>query len=410
MSDSIASRIENALWGAFIGDALAMPVHWFYSTDHIREQFPSGIDQYYPAPHPHPDSFMVGSSYQPDVKKAKACDRDFDILHEHTRFYRTSYSDFKFKLDAREGEHGNETTSLEERIHYHHGSQAGESTLGAGLLRLLMRSVISRGGYSQDGFMQDFIGYMTTPRDNSDPYTEIYLRRWFENYSLGIAPENCAEQQRQVWSIDSVGGLIRPLVLSLLNSDNQFIAMGMAITHQQLTHRSEVVSSGLGVLVPALLRLVNGSDPQKVFKDLLAQVPSPAISGDELFKAYREHDGPGNIPADEAWRLHMSFLKEGAETRSTDYFATACYVEQALPLMAKLGKEHDCGLISTLRANAEIGGDSVHRGLVLGLLLAAGSSEVPEEWITGLKDHEALREEIRQFAALAASGTGHLTK
>ncbi|PXX92558.1 hypothetical protein DIT71_05035 [Marinobacter vulgaris] len=48
----------------------------------------------------------------------------------------------------------------------------------------------------------------------------------------GKAPENCAEQQRRAWSIGSVGGLVRPLVLALLNADNPYLATGMALGHR----------------------------------------------------------------------------------------------------------------------------------------------------------------------------------
>jgi ADP-ribosylglycohydrolase len=408
MHNLVSQRIENALWGAFIGDALVMPAHWFYSAENIHGQFPEGIDRYYPAPHPHPDAFMLGMTYQPDVEKAGAAGRPHDILHQHARFYRTSYSEFGFALGDWDGEHGNATAALDERTHYHHGLEAGESTLGADLIRVLMRSVINRGGCSEDGFLDDFIRHMTQPRSNRDPYTEIYLRRWFEHYSQGIAPENCAEHQRRVWSIGSVGGLVRPLVLALLNPDNPYLATGMALGHQQLTHRSEIVGSGLSLLVPALLRLVNGASPHAIFRELLQQLPAPAVSGQVLFQAYRDHDGPGNIAADETWRLHMCFAHESAEQKKPKYFATACYVEQALPLMAALGCEQAGDLIGTLRANAEAGGDNVHRGMVLGLLLAAGSADVPEEWKTGLKNHDELAKEIHQFATIAARGDGHL--
>ena len=409
MSQTSIQRIENALWGTFIGDALAMPAHWFYSPRHLRKSFPEGIDRYYPAPHPHPDAFMLGMGYEPDVGNASAAGRPYDILHQHGRFYRTSYSDFGFDLDHRDSEHGNATAALDKRTHYHHGLEAGESTLGAALVRVLMRSVIDRGGYSQDGFLEDFVRYMTQPRDNRDPYTEIYLRRWFEHYSQGVAPENCAEHQRRVWSIGSMGGLIRPLVLALLNPDNSFLATGMALGHQQLTHRSELVGSGLSLLVPTLLQLVNGASSQILFRELLRQLPAPAVSGEALFQTYRDHDGPGNIPADETWRLHMAFLDENADKRKADYFATACYIEQALPLIAALGHQHQGDLSAALRANAEAGGDNVHRGMVLGLLLGAGATDIPDHWKAGLKDHSELAKEIRQFAAIASRGHAHLT-
>ena len=67
MSDR-SNRIRNALWGLFAGDALAMPVHWFYGLENIGKTFDGGIKKYEAAPHPHPESFMVGMGYHPNVK------------------------------------------------------------------------------------------------------------------------------------------------------------------------------------------------------------------------------------------------------------------------------------------------------------------------------------------------------
>ena len=63
--------IQNALWGLFIGDALAMPAHWYYRVTNIRKVFDGGIRDYQEAPHPHLESFMVGMHYYPDVENAK---------------------------------------------------------------------------------------------------------------------------------------------------------------------------------------------------------------------------------------------------------------------------------------------------------------------------------------------------
>ncbi len=31
-------RLQNSLWGLFIGDALAMPAHWYYQVDNIEKK------------------------------------------------------------------------------------------------------------------------------------------------------------------------------------------------------------------------------------------------------------------------------------------------------------------------------------------------------------------------------------
>jgi ADP-ribosylglycohydrolase len=406
----IRQRIENALWGAFIGDALAMPVHWFYSRERVREQFPEGIDGYKAPPHPHPDAFMLGMSYAPDVEMAKSLGRPFDILHEHARFYRTPYSRFAFDLSQREGEHGNLTASTDQRMHYHHGLEAGESTLGASLLRVMMRSVIDRGGYSERGFLEDFIAYMTRPRDNPDPYTESYLRRWFESFSRGVAAENCADFQRRNWSVGSLGGVIRPLALSLLNWDNSLLSPGMALSHHQLTHRSELVSGAISLLTPALRTCLGSDTALPVFDTLAHTLHVPATSGAELFRHYREHEGPGNIPDDTMWALHMTFSESTVAEVDQEHLGTPCYIEQGLPLMISLARQHAAGFFDTLRANAEAGGDCVHRGMVLGLLLGASTQTIPEPLRTGLKDHVPLAEEISAFAEIAQTGNGHLIR
>jgi ADP-ribosyl-[dinitrogen reductase] hydrolase len=148
--------------------------------------------------------------------------------------------------------------SLDERYHYHHGLKAG-----ANLVRVLMRSIIKNEGYEQSEFLSDFIEYMTDVDANNDPYLEIYIRDWFENYSKGVAPELCAPSQRDRWSIGSHGGIVRPLVLAL-TAKSSYEGLGIAVSHQQLTHSSQNVSSALGTLVPLLTNILNGNDPLKL--------------------------------------------------------------------------------------------------------------------------------------------------
>ena len=71
-----------------------MPAHWYYNLDNILKVFDGGIHGYVDPPHPHLESFMVGTAYNPDLETAKRLGRDYNILHEHARFYNTSYSAF----------------------------------------------------------------------------------------------------------------------------------------------------------------------------------------------------------------------------------------------------------------------------------------------------------------------------
>lgn len=403
-------RIENALWGLFISDALCMPAHWYYRLDYLKRDFGS-ITGYNDAPHPHPESFMVGNAYRPDISKAKALGRSYDILHEHIRFYDTSYNHLSIQTSVHAGEHANAMPTLNQRYHYHHGLKAGENTLGANLVRVLMRSVIARGGYDQDAFLDDFITYMSMPGQNRDPYCEIYIRAWFENYSKGIAPELCAQKQRSIWSIGSHGGMIRPLVLSLLAKE-PYQGLGHAISHQQLTHRSENISSALGVLVPLLQALLKGEDPHETISKYAKRVRLIKIKGEELSKTYREHKGPGNITKEQMWKIHTEFSNMNLDVNSVleEYadeeiigklFSTACYPEHGLPLLLCLFQRNKADFKASLLANANAGGDNVHRGMILGLLAgAASNTEIPHELKSGLLAYHELQNEIKDFVDL----------
>ena len=401
------TRMKNALWGAFIADAMAMPVHWYYQRKYIKEGFEGGIQRYEDAPHPHPESFMVGMSYHPNIAKAKELGRPFDIVHKHIRFYDTNYNHLDIKLSVHDGEHKNAMPEKNERYHYHHGLKAGENTLGANLIRVLMRSIIKEGQYKQEVFIEDFINYLTTPGLNNDPYTEVYIRAWFQNFSNGVPPHACAQEQRDVWSIASNGGIIRPLVLSL-TSKSTFQALGVALQHQQITHRSDNVSSALCVLVPLLHKLLEKGEPVSALKEFASKVQLTKISGSELSKTYAEHDGPGNIPKDEMWKIHTEFSDRNLDLDALiknheedeilgSVFTTGCYPEQSLPVLMYLLYKNKFDFKASVLANANAGGDCVHRGIILGMLAGAANEKIPNELKLGLVEYDSIKQEIEDF-------------
>ncbi len=410
MTNSIRiERTRNALWGLFAGDALAMPAHWYYSLGNIARDFDGGIAGYVDPPHPHPEAFMVGMTYNPDIETATRLGRPYDILHDHARFYDANYSPLDISLQDRESEHGNAVAPAEQRYHYHHGLNAGQNTLAAHLVRVLMRSIVDEGEYRQDAFLEAFVGYLTGPGINRDPYMEIYVRRWFENWTAGVPAYAAADYQRRTWSIGSHGGLMRPLVLSLL-PESDYQAAGMAMEHHNLTHRSENNISALSVLIPLFRALVSGEDAESTVSHFARGVRLPKVTGEELYRHYRDHGGPGGISRREMWRFHTDLDDRvfdpatfNAETAAEDVvrktFATACYPEHGLPLMLSLAMRHQFDPERSLLANANAGGDNVHRGMILGLLVGAACS-VPENLKTGLVDHDAIAEEIERFVAV----------
>lgn len=403
-------RIKNALWGLFIGDALAMPAHWFYNTLNIPKYLDGPVEGYKTPPEKHIEASLVGAKYRPDVEAANKTGRNYDILHQHLKFYDTTYNDFStsgFNIDQKG------VIRVDDRYHYHYGLKAGENTLNAQLVRVLMRHVVENGCYNPEKFLDAFIEFMTTPNNFNDPYTEGFLRLWFENYSKGLPPAACADNQYRYPGINAMGGMIRPLVLSLLQKDS-FNALGFALGHQYLTHHSENVSASLAVVVPLLNALVNGNNPMDSMKRTVYHLGLPKYTGMELFAQYQHHGGMGNVPAEIMWKLHSEFNDapwdiEAFANSHTEadvlkkIFSTACFAEHGTPMLLYLAWKYQFDLRSALLTNVNAGGDNVHRGMILGLLLGATSPSIPDDMINGLIAAKELENEIDAFAEIAAS-------
>jgi ADP-ribosylglycohydrolase len=401
-------QIKNALWGLFIGDALAMPAHWYYNVSNIPKTFGLPVETFEAPKHPHVEAFMVGGSYKPDVETAKKLGRKFDILHEHAKFYDTTYNDFSasgFEKDE------NGMVSVSDRYHYHHGLRAGENTLNAHLVRVLMRQIIKSGKYDPQQFLDDFIDFLTTAGNNKDPYTEHYLRAWFENYSKGLPANACAANQRDNEGINGLSGLISPLVISMLSADD-YKSIGFTLEHQNLTHRSENITSSLSVLVPMLSELLKGKNPEETFKCLTSRMHLPKYTGLELFREYEKHGGMSKVAKDVMFDLHTSyqeekwdigkFSEENSEAKvQRKLLSTACYLEHGTPLLLYMAWKNNFDFRASLLKNVNAGGDNVHRGMVLGLLLGATTNELPHDLIDGLADKNQLKQEIDAFVEIA---------
>lgn len=352
-----ADRLRGALWGMFIGDALAMPVHWYYSIATLWQDFGQIRDYQAPKAH-HPNSIMALAN----TAKAGRGSQDGDIVGNVI-------------LKGKKHHWG------QANRHYHQGMQAGDNTLNLLCARVLLRSLITNGCYDSTDYLHAYIRFMTEPNQHNDTYAESYHRDFFANYAKGVAPENCAGEEGH--DTASMGGLVSlPLVImATLRDGNLATTNAAALEQQRLTHRSDLLGRHALELSQLLFQLFNDSNPD------IEQLACAAAS--KL-----------GFPA-------AQVIQSVRRNQSVDseiiggILSPACYIDQSFPSVLYLAARYHDDFESAMIANTNVGGDNCHRGAVLGAILGAalGVGAIPKRWINGLTAHTQLNDEIEQFTS-----------
>ena len=350
-----AERMRGALWGMFIGDALAMPVHWYYNIAVLWQDFGSIRDYQAPKTH-HPSSIMALAN----TAKAGRGSQDGDIVGSVI-------------LKGKKQHWG------QANRHYHQGMQAGDNTLNLLCARVLLRSLNTNGHYDSADFLSQYIRFMTEPDRHNDTYAESYHRDFFANYAQGLAPENCAGTEGH--DTASMGGLVSlPLVImATIRDANLATTNAIAITQQRLTHQSSLLERHTLELSKLLFHIFNDSNPniEQLVCDASSNLGFPAAKVVENVRRNQSSD--------------MEVIG--------GLLSPACYIDQAFPSVLYLALRYYDDFESALIANTNVGGDNCHRGAVLGAILGAalGVEAIPKRWINGLTAHAELNEEIEQF-------------
>lgn len=320
-------RVKGALYGLFLGDALAMPVHWYYDTSKLKNDYGQVVD--YMAPkNPHPDSILWRSSYSPENKSA-------DILHDQSQYW---------------GRRG---------IHYHQFLKAGENTLNLKLVGELLELLQSQGVYNGKQWLEHLVAYMTTPGNHNDTYVEEYLRYFFTQYGRGLDVMACGRKDE-----NHIGGLSLMLPIPIVFARDVAYAEKTALTHLGLTHGGAAMGNGGKIIARIILDLLHGKKLEKA-----------------VFDHYQNDTARGKK------QPLQSLFEFPDQTVVGRHFSSACYLEDSIPatlyLALKYCKDPEQGLI----ANTMCGGDNAGRGSVLGALLGAanGFNCWPDRWIKGLR-------------------------
>ena len=314
------ARQGGCLMGAFLGDALAMPVHWYYDREALVRDYGRVTDLLAPR-NPHADSILWRSSYVAPNAKG-------EILHDQAKYW---------------GQRG---------VHYHQFLAAGENTLNMQLALVLLESLRRSAGYDRADYLQRYIDFMTTPGRHRDTYVEECHRNFFTNYARGKKPEQCG------WPDIHIGGLAHVPVLAVWYADNEAAALAAVREHVRVTHRGELVETAARDLTKMLLAIMHGAQ----VREAIEQFGTQWVGRKKM----------------EQWAARPDEAVIG------QVLSPACYLEDAFPASLYLAWKYAGDLEAALVANTNLGGDNCHRGIVTGALVGAGGATVPERWSAGL--------------------------
>lgn len=326
----MSERYHGALLGACIGDALAMPAHWFYDTGELERTF-GRIDRYVAPPPVHPGSILWRSSYSP-------AEREFDILGEQRQYW---------------GQRG---------VHYHQFLAPGENTLNVKLLRLVLHLVEGDRRYDRARYLAAYQEFMLNPAAHRDTYVEECHRGFFENLRRGRAPEKAAVEEKHI------GGMVAvvPLYAALRQCGHgDGDARRAVLSHAQVTHGGRKIAEAAGTLLALAAEVWDGVPLKEALTAHLTRQDLPYLQGPIVRQA--------ELPPERVLGR---------------VYSTACYLDGAMPATFYLALRYADDPAEALIANAMAGGDNCHRGAVLGALLGldGGGAQFPEHWRTGLID------------------------
>ncbi len=311
---------RNAHVGALVADAVAMPVHWYYDRIALKRDYGS-INDYLAPKHPHPDSILWRSTYTPLNSKG-------EILHEQAIWW---------------GKRG---------IHYHQFLKAGENTLNFQLARKLYDQTLHLGYYDADEWLKTYIDFMLTPGMHRDTYVEEYHRHFFTNYARGRKPQSCGCQDVHI------GGLVPvPALFAYLNLEARHIRE-IVQDHVALTHQDKDVLRAADAFVRILINVKKGGALREAILD----------------------EAPDWISAAKISR----WIKEPDLVVIGQRLSPACYIPDAFPAALYLAWKYADDFSTGICTNAQVGGDSCHRGAVVGALLGLANG-VPTRWVDGLR-------------------------
>jgi ADP-ribosylglycohydrolase len=178
---------------------------------------------------------------------------------------------------------------------------------------------------------------------------EEYHRAFFTRYAQGKKPRKCGISDEHIGGLATVPALCAALEGTGLSELRMIVK-----EHVGLTHAHSNVLRAADTLVRLLWGLAGGQPVHEAIR---------SEAGDWI-----------------SGKKSDSWLHQPDEHVIGSRFSPACYIADAMPaslyLVWKYSRDFSAGII----ANAMVGGDSCHRGAVVGSILGASCS-VPERFL-----------------------------
>lgn len=351
MSLTLENRLRGALWGLFAGDALAAPTHWYYGgQSQIVSDYGSLLSDY-----TKPKEILYGSILNKSntngggrgsfTKGPGGISIIGDVINHGKR----------------------ELWDPKRSIHYHATLQKGENTLEVQLVRVLMKSIVTTGGvFDPDHFRQSYITFMRSPGSHNDTYASTCHRMFFANLVFkNLDPKQCPDNDGH--NVDTIDGLILPTIVALAASatGDRKLARTLAVEAAAVTRNSKVLESTSDVWSSFIFDILHG-------KDINTSLDSAA---------------------------HLLGIKSPLSNARDEI--SACYLDGSFPPTLNMIKKYTSrnnDVWTGILANANTGGENVHRGSILGAILGAhaGEEKLPPK-LFNLYHREELEGEINAF-------------
>ena len=321
-------RFKGLWWGAYVADALAMPVHGYSDREFIENDY--GFISEMTAPkEPYPGFVLEG----------------FDPGHIPSEY---DYIGPRRREDWKLGS-----------THPHKHLKAGQNTLPMYLAMHMAASIIENGEFNLGAWLERYKTIMTSDVGGyHDTFVPTIHRRYFENLTKGKDPDKNGVAEAHI----SDAAIFLPLYL-------------YGYAHQKkaqtdLMHAVKKFSIGENTMSTALF---------------LMEMIGHIISGTKLEDVMYQKMNP-----DRHYALaypYRRWIKASNDDESmADQIGRTAELDKSIVLSLYLALKYGSDYESAITANANIGGETTGRGSLIGALIAGqyGVQSIPGRWVDSL--------------------------